>query len=46
MWALLQPQTGAADPFGLDRQDTRRGYRKRRIWTLWTKPIIMAKATV
>lgn len=46
MWALLQPLTGATDPFGLDGQDTRRGYLKRRIWTLWTRPIIIAKATV
>ena len=33
-------------PFGLDGQVTREDYRKRRMWTLWTRPIMMAKATV
>ena len=39
-------KTGATDPFGLSEQDTPDDYRKRRIWTLCTRPIMSAKATV
>ena len=37
---------GASGPFGPEGQDTRRDYRKRRMCTLWTSPIITAKAIV